>query len=264
MYRIGEFSRRSQIPVKTLRYYDGIGLLRPAHVEPGSSYRHYSAAQIEQVNRILALKDLGFSLREVRMLLAENVPLAQMRGMLQEKLSQLEQRVDRERARLARATARLLDLERAGPGRTHEIAVRAALPRLVASLRDTLTSHEECARLFEQLARQTGRPARGQERGAIWHACASGAIDCEAFVVLPSGGRRVEGVRVQELPAQRVASLVYRGDHEYPAAYAAMRRWLLTSGAQITGPKREIYLESGGSDTESVTEIQFPILERTA
>jgi DNA-binding transcriptional MerR regulator len=252
MYRIGEFSRLSQIPVKTLRHYDAIGLLRPVRVEPRTAYRYYSAVQIEQVNRILALKDLGFSLREVRMLVAENVPLGQIRGMLQERLQQL-----------ARAAARLADLERSGSARSHEVVVRTVRPRLVASLREPLASHEESAQLFEQLSRQTGSLGRRAQRGAIWHACSAGTIDCEVFVDLPSRRYGSEGVSLRELPAQHVASLVYRGDHEYPAAYRAMRSWLARSGARTAGPKREIYLENGGPDTESVTEIQFPIDECT-
>jgi DNA-binding transcriptional MerR regulator len=263
MYRIGEFSRLSQIPVKTLRHYDAIGLLRPVRVEPRTAYRYYSAVQIEQVNRILALKDLGFSLREVRMLVAENVPLGQIRGMLQERLQQLERSVDRERQRLARAAARLADLERSGSARSHEVVVRTVRPRLVASLREPLASHEESAQLFEQLSRQTGSLGRRAQRGAIWHACSAGTIDCEVFVDLPSRRDGAEGVSLRELPAQHVASLVYRGDHEYPAAYRAMRSWLARSGARTAGPKREIYLENGGPDTESVTEIQFPIDECT-
>jgi DNA-binding transcriptional MerR regulator len=258
MYRIGEFSRLSQIPIKTLRYYDAIGLLRPVCVEPRTSYRYYAAAQLEEVNRILGLKDLGFSLREVRMLVADKVPLGQIRDMLRERLQQLERNVDRERARLARAAARLEDLDRWVPARAYEVAVRTVRPRLAVTLRDTLASHDECARLFEQLARVPGVSARYQ-RGAVWHACAPGVIDCEAFFVLPSRPHRVGSVNFRELPGQHVASLVYRGDREYLAAYGAMRRWLASSGAQIVGPKREIYLDEGGPEAESVTEIQFPI-----
>ena len=258
MYRIGEFSRLSQVPIKTLRYYDAIGLLRPVRVAPRTAYRHYAPTQLAEVNRILALKDLGFSLREVRMLVLEDVPLAQIRGMLQERRRQLEQSVDRERNRLARAAARLDDLDRRGPGRAYDIAVRTVRPRLVASVRETLASHDECARLFERLSRAPGASAR-YPRGAVWHACAPGVIDCEAFLVLPSRHYHVDTVSLRELPGQQVASLVYRGDREYLAAYGAMRRWLATSGARIVGPKREIYLDEGGPDTESVTEIQFPI-----
>jgi DNA-binding transcriptional MerR regulator len=82
MYRIGEFSRLTQIPVKTLRYYDEIGLLRPARVDRFTGYRYYSPAELERLNRILVFRDLGFSLGQVRTLVAENVPPEQIRGML--------------------------------------------------------------------------------------------------------------------------------------------------------------------------------------
>jgi DNA-binding transcriptional MerR regulator len=256
MYRIGEFSKLSQIPVKTLRYYDEADLLRPARVDGSSGYRYYDAAQLERLNRILAFKDLGFSLREIRTLLAENLPLHQLRDMLRAKRDELERSVEVERARLTRAAARLDAIEHSGHPAAHEVAVRRAAPRLIASVRDTLASHDESERLFAELEHQA--PGHRQ-RGAIWHACAEGVIDCEAFVFLPS---RVDGrgrVRVYELPAQRFASLVYRGDTEYMRAFRAVHTWLAASGSAAAGPKREIYLREAGPGTESVTEIQFPI-----
>ena len=65
VFRIGEFSRLTQVPVKTLRYYDARGLLHPARVDRATGYRYYTAVQFAQLNRLLAFKDLGFSLREV-------------------------------------------------------------------------------------------------------------------------------------------------------------------------------------------------------
>jgi len=62
MFKIGEFSKLSQVTVKTLRYYDEIGLLKPAEVDRFTSYRYYSVDQLPRLNRILALKDLGLSL----------------------------------------------------------------------------------------------------------------------------------------------------------------------------------------------------------
>jgi DNA-binding transcriptional MerR regulator len=259
MYRIGEFSRLSRIPVKTLRYYDAIGLLCPARVDRSTGYRSYAAAQLERLNRILVFKDLGFSLREIRALVAENVPLDQVRELLRLKHDALERNVRRERARLARAAARLDLIERCGQAGAHEVAVRGTAPQLVASLRATLASHDECERLFEELERRTGGPGRRRQRGAIWHACAEGSVDCEAFVFLRSPVGCDGAVRVRELPAQRVASLVYRGDEDYLAAYRAMRAWIAAGGARVVGPKRELFLEESGPEAESVTEIQFPI-----
>jgi DNA-binding transcriptional MerR regulator len=259
MYRIGEFSRLSQVPVKTLRHYDAIGLLRPARVDRATGYRSYAAAQLERLNRILVFKDLGFSLHEIRVLLAENVPLDQVRELLRLKHHALEQGVRRERARLARAAVRLELIERCGQAGAHEVAVRSTAPQLVASLRATLASHDECERLFEELERRSGGPGRRRQRGAIWHACAERAVDCEAFVFLRSPVDCDGAVRAHELPAQRVASLVYRGDEDYLAAYRALRAWIAAGGVEVVGPKREIFLEEAGTEAESVTEIQFPI-----
>src|SRR5262249_15718487 len=259
MYKIGEFAELAQVPVKTLRYYDGLGLLRPERVDRATGYRYYAAAQLARVNRILALKELGLSLREVRALIADNVPAEQVRAMVRLKHRELEARFDLERARLARAAARIEAMENAGDLGEHEIAVRRVGPRLVASIRDTIASHEESERLFEELDHYT-RGVRGRrERGAVWHVCAAGSIDCEALVLLPW---RVEGtarVRVYEVPAHTVAPLVYRAAHEFARACRAIRVWTAAGDLEAVGPKREIYLEEGGPGVESVTEIQLPI-----
>jgi DNA-binding transcriptional MerR regulator len=68
---IGEFSRFCQVTVKTLRYYDKLGLLMPNEVDEWSRYRYYDVSQMQQLNAILRLKDMGFSLEEIGELLDE-------------------------------------------------------------------------------------------------------------------------------------------------------------------------------------------------
>ena len=80
MIRIGDFSKLSRISVKTLRYYDEMGLLQPVQVDPFTGYRLYEYSQLSDLNRILALKDLGFSLEEIGRLLDDGLSLEQMRG----------------------------------------------------------------------------------------------------------------------------------------------------------------------------------------
>jgi DNA-binding transcriptional MerR regulator len=81
MFSIGEFARLGGVSARTLRHYDEIGLLRPATVDPDSGYRGYAAPQLGQLNRIMALKELGLSLTQVRVLLS-GVTLDELRGML--------------------------------------------------------------------------------------------------------------------------------------------------------------------------------------
>lgn len=254
MYKIGEFSRLSQLPIRTLRYYNQIGLLVPAEVERPSGYRRYAADQLEQVNRILAYKDLGLSLHEIRGALADAASAADIRSLVRRKHDELARRVEAEQRRLARAAARLAVMESSGAGLA-DIVVRETGAQWVASVRRTLRSHDDCDGLFDELAHGLDHTLARRQLGAIWHACAPRAIDCEVYAVLPSRVAVSGRIAARQLPAQRVAALIYRGDTDYLPAYRAMRTWITASGFEITGPKRELFLRSA----ESVTEIQFPV-----
>ncbi len=82
MLKIGDFAKLTRLSVQTLRYYDELGLLKPVDVDRYSGYRYYAYEQLPRLNRILALKDLGLSLEQVAQLLAEDLPAAELRGML--------------------------------------------------------------------------------------------------------------------------------------------------------------------------------------
>lgn len=66
LYKIGEFSKLVNIPVKTLRYYDEINLFKPQEIDLFSGYRYYSNEQITDLEVILNLKEVGFSLEEIK------------------------------------------------------------------------------------------------------------------------------------------------------------------------------------------------------
>lgn len=66
LYRIGEFSKITNIPVKTLRYYDEIGLLKPEEIDIFTNYRYYGEYNKEDLKIILELKSVGFTLEEIK------------------------------------------------------------------------------------------------------------------------------------------------------------------------------------------------------
>ena len=111
MLKIGDFARLSQVPVKTLRYYDDLGLITPARVDEFTGYRYYSVDQLPRLNRLLALKDLGFSLDQIARVLNEGVTHGQLRGMLMLKRAEVEDRLSEEQQRLDRIEARLREIE---------------------------------------------------------------------------------------------------------------------------------------------------------
>lgn len=66
LLRIGEFSKLSGVPIRTLRYYDEIDLFKPAEIDLFTDYRYYKEEQIEDLNLINNLKDVGFALEEIK------------------------------------------------------------------------------------------------------------------------------------------------------------------------------------------------------
>lgn len=66
MEKIGDFSKRCDVTIKTLRYYDKLGLLVPDYIDKYTGYRYYGTEKISEMQRITELKDIGFSLEEIK------------------------------------------------------------------------------------------------------------------------------------------------------------------------------------------------------
>src|SRR5262245_37245452 len=101
MLNIGDFARHGRVSVRMLRHYDAIGLLRPAHVDPATGYRSYETGQLGRLNRIVALKDLGFTLEQVRSILDEKIGVEELRGMLRLRRAEVQDRIATDTTRLA-------------------------------------------------------------------------------------------------------------------------------------------------------------------
>ena len=69
MYRIGEFSYLCSMSIKTLRYYDKIGVLTPERVDELTGYRYYDIDQLEQAQKIKSLQEASFTLEEIKSIL---------------------------------------------------------------------------------------------------------------------------------------------------------------------------------------------------
>lgn len=269
MFKIGDFSKISRVPVKTLRYYDELGLLKPLSVDAFTGYRYYATQQLARLNRILALKDLGLSLEQIALLLDHDLPAGQIRGMLRRKQAEISQRVQEEQQRLERVEARLRLIEIEGKMPAYEITIKKIPPLRVAALRGTIPTYPEQGPLWTELESELRRQGV-QPTGP----CLTRYLDAEyrerdidAEVCEPVGSGAVSHGRVQvyDLPAEEMASLVHHGPfNTLNQAYQALFKWLEQNNYRICGPEREIYLHTGSGPTRQddpsyVTEIQFPV-----
>ncbi|MFI5692938.1 MerR family transcriptional regulator [Kribbella sp. NPDC051586] len=269
MFAIGEFARHGRVSIRMLRHYDALGLLRPAYVDPATGYRSYTAGQLADLNRIVALKDLGFTLEQVGAMIVDNLSPTELRALLTMRRAQLEATMVESYARLAQVESRLRGLETDAPAADIVVkelpAVRLiGLTTAAASFTPDDISpvvHPLCAELGRRLPDSDVRPAgrltclyqrsRQSEDEVVVRATVPAAVDA---------GGNLNGLEVIDLPAVRAATLVHRGpiDQVLPA-WQALARWIDDNGHQAGEPARELYLDTPEDPAGWVTELQEPI-----
>jgi DNA-binding transcriptional MerR regulator/effector-binding domain-containing protein len=270
MYSIGEFARLGAVSIRTLRHYDRLGLLRPAHIDPENGYR-YRAEQLTTLNRIAAVKELGFGLKEVGQLLGE-LTTEELRCMLLEQRIGLERDLADQRARLAAVEARLRAIEKEDH-RPDDVKIKSLPAVTVAAIArpapgvgpDNLgpiltPAFEELSEAIKASAIEptgpyfafyTGRP---DDRDLVAYAARPvadnvAAIQPPAEILLPD-------------TVPEAATVVRRGTvtHIYDGLYAELARWLEQHGLEHVGAGRDAFLEdSDDPEAEVVVEIQWPI-----
>ncbi|MGW1102141.1 MerR family transcriptional regulator [Streptomyces sp. NPDC002540] len=272
MFTIGDFARYGRVSARMLRHYDAIGLLHPDRTDPATGYRYYGAAQLSRLNRIIALKDLGFTLQQVQAVLDEQVGAEELRGMLRLRRAELEEAMAAAAARLTRVEARLRSIESEGRMPEDEVAVKSIAAVRVAELTGTAAGFEPehitpvIGPLYDRLFPLLGTVGVGPSGpGIAYYEDApegGGAIVVHAGVTVsaPVGPLGDTGITVVELPPFEAATIVHRGsmDGVLPTTQT-LARWIDANGYRSTGYAREINLECPDDRDTWVTELQEPV-----
>lgn len=259
MFSIGEFARLGQVSVKKLRHYDGIGLLRPARVDPVTRYRYYTAAQLPLIGRIVALRDLGFGLAEIAAMTGRTGSAGFQAAVFQAKERQLQESIAASQTRLRRLTA-----SRAWLAGGHAPVLVRTVPRVLVVTRGD--------RDYAELERQVAG------YGIRADAPPMTLIGADVLAAVPVR-RGVPGVPIRTLPAvPEMACSRYQGGYGgLPAAWQALLDWVRHGGAEPGGELREVYLSFSAEPdltlradylTDSpagfVTELQVPMMRDSA
>jgi DNA-binding transcriptional MerR regulator len=274
MFRIGEFSIIAQVSGRLLRYYDEIGLLPPEFIDPQTGYRYYSASQLPRLNRILASKELGFSLEQIARLLEQDISMGELRGMLTLRKAQIEQTVQQETERLRVVESRLQQIEAHGRVQTPDVVLKSVSAQRFLSLREVLPGMDAVRSLVQSIystvpAKLT--PSQLGQIAVVIHAPMFNpdAFDLEVGYLLtgsaPKSFRLSEDrlLSQRELPAvETMATLAHVGPlSETHREYGALGGWLEQNDWEIIGQGREILMQLPlqGKDAEAVVEIQLPV-----
>lgn len=271
MFTVGEFSQLAQVSRRMLRYYDEIGLLKPAHSDPSTGYRYYSAEQMPILNRILVLKELGLSLDQIQRLLTDKVSADEMQGMLLLKKAEIEQQLRAELHRIRKIEARLQSIRNTEADSPLDVVIKQLPVQPALSVKMVVESFEAGLAIFTRI-----RAALPEKNGyglcyVICHD--EDFVERDMHLEL---GRFTEAsthapvtlydnlqLQYRELPAvPNMATTIVKGSLEtIHTGYADIARWAEANGYRPAGKPREIKLQApqtlDGSDL--ITEIQFPV-----
>lgn len=253
MMKISAFAKVSGISIKTLRYYDELGLLKPAHIDEQSGYRYYSEEQLLTVKRIAAYKEQGFTLEQLKPFLEEDIGSDIVKNKLADKMTELQHAMQTLQLQLDEVNSRITRLERSEAGNPSGPIIREVPSQRAAFIRDQVPRSQLCL-LLDEITKYAASNGEEEARQLtiLWHDHGSGNADIADIEVavpitrdIPANGR----IRVDFLPQLKsAASLVHRCD---PYAYTCpvvpeLRAWISSQGLvqAESEPIREIYLTS--------------------
>lgn len=263
LYRIGMFAQMNKITIKTLRHYDDIDLLKPEYIDESNGYRYYTSAQLPRLHQILSLKEIGFSLEEIQLVLdgaSEEKLLMKKKSDLMLEMAELGKKIASIESYLTRDT------------KTHDYhIITKSLPSvIVASMRVHMESYAD---LFHKM------PEMGLEMEKAGCECfepeycftiyydegyKESDIDAELCEAVTELKEDRGNVKFRVLPEVELAAcILHKGPYEtLPKSYSAIVHFIEESGYEIIGYQRESYIDGiWNKDTpdEWLTEIQFPI-----
>ena len=257
----------TQVSVRALRFYDQQGLLAPPHVDPRTGYRYYRADQVGQVLRILALRDVGLTLAQIREVLDRGATPDVIRECLARRRSEiahLRAQVDRQ---LAAVEGRLALLDGGSPMHEYDVTTRTAPPVVLGTVGRTVDQDEPgvlfaaFGELFASLAAALDG-AGVVPAGPAWSLydrAGDEGLRIAAGLPVPAAADLPSGLERVELPEQEVAVTLHRGGMDgIAAAYRAVMTWMEAGGLEPAGGAREVSLVWDPEQPERcVTELQI-------
>lgn len=275
MLKIGSFSRIAGVSIRLLHYYEELDLFKPAHIDPETGYRYYKTSQIKNLNKILALKDLGLTLQQVKRYIQDEISQDELRGMLKLKKSQIYQTIEEELLRLRQIELRLKRLDDDYPPPTNDVIIKPIPAQHYFAARHTQLPVEQfidfVIHITGSLHAQNIRPSGFLTVLEHSKAHPDDFFDLEVGFALPAEKELASrtlalsdnrSMVTRELPAiKQMATLLHIGTWgSGQASYFALGQWIEAHGYEVVGPVREVYMEMARNEVDNnIVEFQLPI-----
>jgi len=266
MFSSGEFSKLSNLSIKALRLYHEAGILVPKVVDKETGYRYYDFDNVERARIIVLLRQMMFSVDEIKSLLQRCDDDMDALSFLESQRTQLENKI-REMKQAKASLDRIVENEREAlkliNSRTFKIEEKTLPSIKMVGLR-MKGSYSDIGKAFSKIGRYAGFPMTGKPFG-LFYDDEYKEVDADFEGCFPVKSlKAAEDVSFRELPGGRFVSLVYQGPYDNAGRYyAKVHDYMNERGYRTLSPSREIYLKGPGmifrgNPKNYLTEIQMP------
>lgn len=268
MFKIGEFSKLTQVSIRMLRYYDEAGLLKPASTDPWTGYRMYSADQIPTLNKIIYLRDSGFQVSEIAAALAAKNETSLLE-QLDRKYREIRETIQSEQDKLQKIELVKKDILHGKNEMQYQVFIKSIPACQVLSLRRVLPDYYAEGLLWKEMSRfaQENRIQVSSDTFSIYHDREYKETDVDVEICAPvkKPGKSTEDFvfRLTEPVPSMACTMVYGPFSNIAGAYLSFADWLQKNVRfQMTGQSRQIVHRGPWNEEDPknyLTEIQIPL-----
>lgn len=267
LYRIGMFAGMNQVSIKTLRYYEEQGLLSPAYVDQESGYRYYVLSQMAELHQIRALREMEFSIEEIKMVRGG----VGERELLMRKRKEILKEIAKLTTSLAMVESYLAEEDEMSSNQ--HVLIKRLPESIVATMTKRIGGYSD---LFEVMPQMGMEMERLGCKCAIPEYCYTEYLEegykeeqvlirsCEAVTEAKEDSDLVQFMCIPEV--KEAACIFHKGPYSnFPKSYEMVLRYIEENGYQITGNIRESYIDgmwNKDSEEDWLSEIQIPVTRK--
>lgn len=263
MYKIGEFSKITNLTIKALHYYDEIDLLKPHRILE-NGYRMYNEEDFKKATQIQLLKKLNFSINEIKEVLSHISNDSDLQDYLLEKKSMIEQQIKNEKEIIKTIDAYLnTSSDTQEMNIQYEVSIESIPEQLIAFISFQGT-YANCSEKFSKLLKSVKSKANGVPFNLYYDNEFKAKAIIDSCIPIKESFS-ASNIKIKTLPQIQALKTTHIGKYEFLGyGYKALIDYAKDNNIELLKPTREIYLKGPGmfmkgNPNKYITEIYIPI-----
>lgn len=272
MFRIGEFSKLSNITVRMLRHYNEIGLLIPENIDLQTNYRYYTANQLITANKILVYRGIGFSLPVIKEIIESNDDKKVVEHYFNIRQIEINEEMDKIKNQIKMFDELSERVNNNMNNTEYNVVLKTIPERNVISLRKKIPAYDQEGTLWGEMYNHIGankvNVLNDGYTMAIYHdkEYKESEVDVEVQSSIKGEYKDCGDIKFYKTQEMQVASVTFNGSYDQMSMVTqSIGSWIEQNNYQMSGVMFNIFHVSPSSTQnpdEWVTEACYPIISK--